>query len=87
MNSDLLKVFIATARHRSVTRAADELHLTQSAVSKQLKVLEHALGAKLYERNGHGIVLTLAGQTLLDKGTPILASLQQLQASIPPPKR
>ena len=47
---DLLRGFEAAARHLSFTRAADELSLTQSAVSRQIKALEDNLGAALFRR-------------------------------------
>ena len=56
-----LLCFDAAARHESYTRAADELVLTQSAVSRQVKLLEDFLGLKLFGRTRHGVALTPAG--------------------------
>ncbi len=56
-----LTVFEASARHGSFTRAAEELNLTQSAVSKQIRSLEDFLGLHLFERVRQRIVLTKAG--------------------------
>jgi LysR family glycine cleavage system transcriptional activator len=56
-----LKAFEAVARHESVTRASAELHVTQSAVSHQIKALENALGVKLFERMRPQLGLTEAG--------------------------
>lgn len=56
-----LQAFEACARHLSVSRAADELHLTQSAVSRQLAGLEAALGVRLFLRVRQRLVLTVAG--------------------------
>jgi DNA-binding transcriptional LysR family regulator len=47
-----LRAFEATARLQSVTRAAEELHVTHGAVSRQLRVLEEALGLRLFNRQG-----------------------------------
>lgn len=58
----LLSCFEATARHRSFTRAADELFLTQSAVSRQVSALEDMLNAKLFVRQGKQVELTLTGE-------------------------
>jgi LysR family glycine cleavage system transcriptional activator len=57
-----LRAFEAAARHGSITRAAAELHVTQSAVSHQVKALETYLGIALIQRRGRDIVLTPAGQ-------------------------
>lgn len=59
----LLTAFEAAARHESFTAAAEELCLTQSAVSRQIKVLEEALGADLFVRERQMVKLTGTGQT------------------------
>lgn len=59
------QVFSAVARHLSFSRAAEELHLTQPAVSMQVKQLEHAAGLPLFEQVGRKIGLTEAGSALL----------------------
>src|SRR6266568_7797431 len=57
--------FEATARHLSFTAAADELHLTHGAISRQVKALEAHLGVALFRRLNRRIELTEAGMTLL----------------------
>jgi len=64
LSLDLLKGFEAAARHLSFTRAADELALTQSAVSREVKTLEDQLGQPLFDRINRGLRLTPAGQAL-----------------------
>lgn len=59
-----VRVFEAAARHGNFTRAADELGMTQAAVSYQMKLLEERLGAPLFTRSGRGIVLTETGRRL-----------------------
>lgn len=59
-----LRALEAAARHLSYTHAADELFVTQSAISHQIKHLESLWGIKLFERRGRRIVLTEAGHTL-----------------------
>jgi len=59
---DLLVGFEAAARHLSFTRAGEELYLTQSAVSRQIKELEDQLGVPLFERRHRALALTEAGQ-------------------------
>lgn len=63
---DLFHTFEAVARHRSFTRAAEELCLTQSAVSRQIKTLETALGLRLFHRFHRAIEATPAGQRLFE---------------------
>lgn len=65
MENFRLKVFRAVAEKRSFRHAAEALHLTQSAVSLQIKALEAEIGLQLVHRNGKGIVLTDAGARLL----------------------
>lgn len=60
-----LRAFEASARHLSFTRAATELHVTQAAVSAQVKNLEARLGVALFRRLPRGLVLTDEGQALL----------------------
>ena len=64
LSLDLLKGFEAAARHLSFTRAAQELFLTQSAVSREIKTLEDQLGQRLFTRINRGLRLTDAGQVL-----------------------
>jgi DNA-binding transcriptional LysR family regulator len=59
---DLLVGFESAARHLSFTKAGEELYLTQSAVSRQMKELEEQLGVALFERRHRALVLTEAGQ-------------------------
>jgi len=60
-----LRSFVAVAESGGVTRAAGFLHLTQSAVSMQLKRLEEVLGLDLFDRSGRSIALTASGEQLL----------------------
>lgn len=74
-NLDLtaLRSFMMVAETGGVTRAAEKLHLTQSAVSMQLKRLEESLGLALMDRAGRGIALTSQGELLLSYAKRILA--------------
>ena len=60
-----LRAFWAAARHRSFAAAADELHVTASAVSLQIRQLEEELDFKLFERTPKGLALTAAGSRVL----------------------
>src|SRR6476660_10356214 len=59
-----LRVFEAAARHLSLTKAAQELHVTPGALSHQIRGLEELLGLKLFERGVRSIALTPAGKAL-----------------------
>jgi putative choline sulfate-utilization transcription factor len=87
---DLFHTFEAVARHRSFTLAADELCLTQSAVSRQIKALEDALGLRLFRRLYRAIDLTAEGQRLFESVTrgldEIIACLAALGASAKAPQ-
>ena len=71
-----LEAFEASARHRSFTRAAAELHVTQGAVSRQVQGLEEQLGLALFHRIRQRIVLTPAGEAYLAKVRPALDRLE-----------
>jgi DNA-binding transcriptional LysR family regulator len=73
-----LDTFIAVARELSVSRAAEQLHVTQPAVSMQMRQLEEAVGQPLYESLGRGIRLTDAGEDLRQYALAALAQLRQL---------
>ncbi len=74
-NLDLtaLRSFMTVAETGGVTKAAGQLHLTQSAVSMQLKRLEEAMGLALMDRSGRGIALTQQGELLLSYAKRLLA--------------
>ncbi|HEX2546754.1 MAG TPA: LysR substrate-binding domain-containing protein, partial [Ramlibacter sp.] len=77
-----LKVFEAVARHRSFSRAAEELHLTQPAVSTQVgKLVEHA-GLPLFEQLGKRIHLTPAGVQLLQCSREIIQKFQEAEEAM-----
>ncbi|OZI48598.1 LysR family transcriptional regulator [Bordetella genomosp. 4] len=65
-----LRAFYVVARTKSLTKAAKELHVGQSAISKQLDVLEKYLGVKLFRREQRGISLTHIGQEYADRIIP-----------------
>lgn len=73
-----LEVFAAVARHASYTRAAEELHLSQPAVSMQIRQLEEAAGLPLFEKLGKKIHLTQAGREVLHYSLAINHQLREL---------
>lgn len=74
-----LKVFEAVARNLSFSRAAEELHLTQPAVSTQVKKLEEHAGLPLFEQLGKKIHLTPAGVEMLHASRVIIAQFQEVE--------
>jgi DNA-binding transcriptional LysR family regulator len=73
-----LKIFASVAHHLSFTRASEELHLTQPAVSMQIKQLEQAVGLPLFEQLGKKIFLTDAGREFGRYASAITAQLDEL---------
>ncbi len=72
-----LRIFEAVARHLSFTRASEELHLTQPAVSMQVKQLETSAGLPLFEQVGKRIHLTDAGQEMARYARAVLGLLEE----------
>lgn len=77
-----LKVFTAVARNLSFTRAARELHLTQPAVSQQVKLLEQEVGLPLFEQIGRKVHLSPAGAELLRYAGQVLELLREAGESL-----
>ena len=72
-----LRAFEASARHLNLTRAAEELHVTQTAVSQHIRKLEDRLGKPLFRRLPRGLALTDEGQALLPVVVESFASLER----------
>ncbi|MCF8473929.1 MAG: transcriptional regulator GcvA [Emcibacter sp.] len=68
-NLNSIRAFEAVARHLSITRASEELNVTQAAVSHQIKALEEQMGVMLFRRHNKGLLLTKEGQTMLQPMT------------------
>src|SRR6185369_16913237 len=79
---DHLRTFDAVARRLSFSAAANELHLTQSAISRQIKALEEDLGAPLFSRGTRRVELSAAGLTLRHTLTPLLDQLDRVVRDI-----
>ncbi|MFJ9622887.1 LysR family transcriptional regulator [Streptomyces sp. NPDC101181] len=82
LNLERLRTLDALARHGSVSRAAEGLHVTTSAVSQQLAKLEREVGQQLLARNGRGVRLTDAGSLLADHAARILSQVELAQSDI-----
>ncbi|CAG9243811.1 LysR family transcriptional regulator [Paraburkholderia caribensis] len=79
MDLTLLRAFIAVAREGNLTRAAAQLHLTQPAVSLQIKNLQQALGVTLFTRGSHGLSLTGHGHALIPYAERAVAAAQDVK--------
>ena len=77
-----LKTFEAVARHLSFSRAAEELHLTQPAISTQIRTLEAHAGATLFEQLGKKTYLTQAGAELLPFCHAIIRQFEEAEAAM-----
>lgn len=75
-----LRAFIAVAKHGNFTRASEEIHLSQSTVSGQIKALEEDLGLLLFERKAGGVSLTNFGMELLPRAEKLLADIRGFTA-------
>jgi DNA-binding transcriptional LysR family regulator len=79
MDLTLLRAFVTVAREGNLTRAAVQLHLTQPAVSLQIKHLQETLGVTLFTRTSHGLSLTRDGQALLPHAERALGAASDVQ--------
>ncbi len=77
-----LRYFEAVARHSHVTRAAEELHIAQPALSKQVSQLEQELGVALFDRVGRNVRLTEAGEALLPHARSVMSQIQAAKAEM-----
>lgn len=80
MEIKLLKTFIAVAELRHFSRAADALHMSQPALSKQIGALEASVGGKLFERGRHGAELTLFGERFLPDAQSLVSDADDMLA-------
>src|SRR5687767_14913445 len=77
LDFDLLRSFLAVVRSGSFTKAAAEVHLTQSAISRQMRDLERSLDTALFERFGRGVHLTATGEALVARAERILLEARE----------
>lgn len=85
LDSELLRTFLAVAETANLTRAAQRLNRTQSAVSMQVKRLEESVGSPLFERGSRGVQLTAKGEQLLDNARRIVSLIDETTASLAAP--
>ena len=82
INYNHLRYFWAVAHDGNLTRTAERLNLSQSALSVQIRKLEDRLGVKLFEKRGRGLALTEAGRIALDHADAIFAAGRDLEAAL-----
>jgi len=82
LNYNHLRYFWAVAHEGSLTRAAERMHLSQSALSVQIQKLEHQMGHPLFERVGRKLVLTEAGQIALDYADTVFKAGEELMSTL-----
>lgn len=77
-----LRTFKSVAELGSLSKASDRLRVAQPALSRQIKLLEHELRIELFTRNGRGMILTAAGQLLLDRTAGLVRQIEQVRDDI-----
>ncbi len=82
MTLEQLRIFVAVAERQHITRAAEALNLTQSAVSSAVTTLEGRHGIALFDRVGRGIVLNQAGEAFFDEARAVLARVAAAEAAL-----
>ncbi len=82
MDWDKLRIFHAVADAGSLTHAGDTLHLSQSAVSRQIRALEESLNTTLFHRHARGLILTEQGELLFDATSAMNRRLETAEARI-----
>ena len=76
---DKLRIFHAAAEAGSFTHAAEKLHLSQSAISRQVSALELDIGAKLFHRHARGLILSEQGEILYQTAHEVLMKLESVR--------
>ncbi len=79
---DKLRIFHAAAEAGSFTHAADRLHLSQSAISRQVSALEQDLGTKLFHRHARGLILSEQGELLYRTAHEVLMKLETVKMQL-----
>lgn len=80
-----LRYFLALARHTHFTRAAEEMHVTQPALSMQIRALEDDIGTALVERTPAGVVLTPQGRALAEQARLVMTAMAGLEQAMRQP--
>lgn len=87
MNFADIEAFVAVAETRSIAKASSRLHLSQSAITRRLQSLESHLGVQVFDRDSRPMALTSEGQEAYGHAKAVLASANELRASVTPGRR
>ncbi|MCP1677236.1 LysR family nitrogen assimilation transcriptional regulator [Natronocella acetinitrilica] len=79
-----IRTFVYVAELQSFTRASAFLHISQPALSRQIRILENEVGIKLFHRSGHGVEITEQGRVLLDRCVSFLNQFESLRTGFEP---
>ena len=82
MDWDKLKIFHAVTQATSFTKAAEVLHLSQSAISRQIQSLEHELKCTLFERHARGLSLTDNGELLYKTANEVISKIKDVESDL-----
>lgn len=82
MNIEYLKALIAVSQEGSISKAAEQLHISQSALSQQIRTLERNLNVKLFNRSHKGVILTEAGETVYLYALKIIENFKELRKEL-----
>jgi molybdate transport repressor ModE-like protein len=77
-----LRLFLVVLEEGSLRRAADRLHISQSAITRQLQLLEHDLGGRVLERTSAGVRPTNGGHALAERAKTLLADYDSIMAEV-----
>lgn len=87
LNWDKLRIFHAVAEAGSFTHAMDTLHISQSAISRQISTLEESLGVSVFHRHARGLILTEQGELLLESTKDVYRKLSMIESQISDTKK
>jgi len=82
MNLRTLEQFVVVAEEKTILHASKKLHITQSALSRKMKLLEKEIGVALLTRHYDGVTLTLAGKSFLEHAKLIIAAIHAARADM-----
>ncbi|KQW72409.1 LysR substrate-binding domain-containing protein [Ensifer sp. Root127] len=82
MDISQLRTLIHVAELGSLSKASDRLHIAQPALSRQIRLLEQELGARLFDRHGRGMIATEQGQDVLRHALRVMAELEEIRAVV-----
>ena len=85
MNLNRIKLFSIVAKYSNITKASQVLHVSQSSISHQMRLLQNEYGASFYNKNGRGVELTTAGRLFLAEAGPMLQQCEEFHQKFKTP--